>query len=167
MRMHTCHTHAHTHTCTHTHAQAHTHMHMHIHTCTRTRTCTRTHAHMHTHTRTHMHTHTHTSAVGSMTAKMYRNRSVQTVHEGCHFATCWLRLYFVTTIYRICYRSYKWSSGVPCRGSWKLIWEGAKGSFVAMHDLIKCRSFHKMQQQSKNKSHFKRNTVRLQFDWQK
>ena len=32
------------------------------------------------------------SAVGSMTAKVYRNGSVQTVHEGCHFGTCWLRL---------------------------------------------------------------------------
>ena len=32
------------------------------------------------------------SAVGSMTTKMYRNGSVQTVREGCHFGTCLLRL---------------------------------------------------------------------------
>ena len=32
------------------------------------------------------------STVGSMTTKARRNGSVQTVREGCHFGTCWLRL---------------------------------------------------------------------------
>ena len=47
-----------------------------------------------------------------------------------------------------------------------LIWEGAKGGFVAMCELMKrvFFFFHQTRKQCENKSRFERNTVRLRFD---